>query len=129
MREESNTNRWHRLKTFAGLIAVAFAVTLALVVGNRLSTEALGVLAGAVCGVGAAIPTSLLIVAATRSRNSSNERRETSFVPSQRQGAYPPVVVINPGRDGQYNGYDRLPGLEQPPPERSFTIVGDGFTD
>jgi hypothetical protein len=54
------------LKIFAGLVAMAFAVTLAAVVGRRLSDEALAVLAGAVCGVGAAIPTSLLIVAVTR---------------------------------------------------------------
>ena len=50
--------RWGRLKVFAGVAMVVFVMTLALVVGNRLSTEALGVLAGTVCGVGAAIPTS-----------------------------------------------------------------------
>jgi len=127
MHKESKTDRWQRLKTFAGLVTVAFAVTLALVVGNRLSTEALGVLAGAVCGVGAAIPTSLLIVAVTRER--SNRRRGNSIIPSQQQGTYPPVVIINPGRDGQYRGYDQLLDLEQPPSERSFTIVGDGYTD
>lgn len=129
MREESKPNRWQRLKTFAGVIAAAFAVTLALVVGNRLSTEALGVLAGAVCGVGAAIPTSLLIVAVTRGRSIDNRAREASIAPSHRQGTYPPVVIINPGQDGQYRGYDQLPDLEQPRSERSFTIVGDGYAD
>lgn len=50
------------LKT-AGLIATAaFAITLAVLIGDRLSTEAMAVLAGAVCGVSAAIPTSLLII-------------------------------------------------------------------
>jgi len=42
---------WRRLKIFAGLVVMAFAATLAVVVGNRLSDEALAVLAGAVCGV------------------------------------------------------------------------------
>jgi hypothetical protein len=129
MREESKSNRWQRLRTFAGVIAVAFAVTLALVVGNRLSTEALGVLAGAVCGVGAAIPTSLLIVAVTRGRSTDNRPGETSIAPSHQQGTYPPVVIINPGQDGQYRGYDQLPDLEQPRSERCFTIVGDGYAD
>ena len=128
MREESKPNPWKRLKTFAGLVAVAFAVTLALIVGNRLSTEALGVLAGAVCGVGAAIPTSLLIVAVTRGRSDSKPR-EASIAPSQRQGTYPPVVIINPGQDGQYRGYDQLPDLEHPRSERSFTIVGESYAD
>ena len=40
-----------RLKIFAGLAATVFSVTLAVVIGNRLSDEALAVLAGAVCGV------------------------------------------------------------------------------
>lgn len=47
----------HRLAGFALL------VTLAVTLGSRLGDQALAVLAGAVCGVGAAIPTSLLIVA------------------------------------------------------------------
>ena len=59
MDETMNRSRGgSRLKIFAGLVALAFAVTLAVIVGNRLSDEALAVLAGAVCGVGAAIPTS-----------------------------------------------------------------------
>ena len=71
---------WGRVRIFAGLVMMAFAVTLAVVVGRRLSDEALAVLAGAVCGVGAAIPTSLLIVAVSRRRD---ERRVQPPVPHQ----------------------------------------------
>jgi hypothetical protein len=84
---QNRNNRWGRLK--------AFAVTLAAIVGNRLSDQALAVLAGAVCGVGAAIPTSLIIVAVTRWRG---ESRGTSGLnpamqsPAHQQGAYPPVA-------------------------------------
>jgi len=67
--ERANRNSgWRRLKVFVGLVVIAFSVALAAIVGNRLSDEALAVLAGAVCGVGAAIPTSLLIIAVSRRR-------------------------------------------------------------
>ena len=63
------SSRRNRLAIVAVLTVVAFAVTLALVIGHRLSDEALAVLAGAVCGVGAAIPTSLLVVVVSRRRD------------------------------------------------------------
>ncbi len=123
MNERRNyNNSWDRLKIFVGLAAVAFAVTLALVVGNRLSNEAMAVLAGAVCGVGAAIPTSLLIVMVSRRRD---ERRAPS--PAQhypQQGAYPPVVVVAPPTAQQWpNDWGRSPPLSAPT-QRQFTVVG-----
>jgi hypothetical protein len=108
-----------RLKIFAGLVALAFAVTLAVIVGSRLSDEALAVLAGAVCGVGAAIPTSLLIVAVSRRRD---ERR---VQPSAPQGPYPPVVVVAPpGVQQRPNGWNTLPPSLAAPMQRQFTVVG-----
>jgi len=71
---ENRGSSWRRLKVSVGLMALAFAVTSAVVIGNRLSDEALAVLAGAVCGVGAAIPTSLLVVAVSRWRDEPRER-------------------------------------------------------
>ena len=127
MNERGNRNSgWNRSKIFAGLVVVAFAVTLAAVVGNRLSDEALAVLAGAVCGVGAAIPTSLLIVAVSRRRD------EPRAQPSMPQGAYPhpltpPVVVVAPpgvqqrSNDWNWNG---LPPSLTAPRQREFTVVG-----
>jgi hypothetical protein len=107
------------LKIFAGLVALAFAVTLAVIVGSRLSDEALAVLAGAVCGVGAAIPTSLLIVAVSRRRD---ERR---VQPSAPQGPYPPVVVVAPpGVQQRPNGWNTLPPSLAAPMQRQFTVVG-----
>ncbi len=137
MREdrEGRENRWRRLKTFLGLVTVAFAVTLAVVVGNRLSEEALGVLAGAVCGVGAAIPTSLIVVAVSRrqSEDRSSGRVRGREMDSDPRHTYPPVVVISPQGDhpSSYgwrdtgrgsSGYRSLP--MGPPTEREFTVVG-----
>ncbi len=101
-------SRQSRLQVFAGVAATAFAVTLAVVIGNRLSEQALAVLAGAVCGVGAAIPTSLLIVAVTRRRDEKGQNLSQLGQPhrgmaryQQPQNAYPPAVVIAPPGGGQ----------------------------
>jgi len=113
---------WGRLKVFAGLVVLAFAVTLAAIVGNRLSDEALAVLAGAVCGVGAAIPTSLLVVAVSRRRD---EGRVQPSTPPVSQGVYPPVVVVAPpGVQQRPNGWNTLPPSLAAPMQRHFTVVG-----
>jgi hypothetical protein len=101
---------------------MAFAVTLAVIVSNRLSDESLAVLAGAVCGVGAAIPTSLLIVAVARRRD------EPRVQPTMPQGAYPPVVVVTPpGGQQRPNTWDAFPPALSAPMQRHFTVVGDEF--
>ncbi len=114
---------WNRVKIFGGLAAVAFAVTLALVIGSRLSDEAMAVLAGAVCGVGAAIPTSLLIVAVSRRRDEPHVQQ--SAQPGMQHGAYPPVVVVAPPGGQQWPG--NLGTISPPanaPIQRQFTVVG-----
>jgi hypothetical protein len=116
---------WGHMRVFAGLVTMAFAVTLAVVVGRRLSDEALAVLAGAVCGVGAAIPTSLLIVAVSRRRD---ERRVQP--PVSQQGPYPPVVVVAPpGGQQRPSGWNALPPSLAAPMQRHFTVVGDAPVD
>jgi hypothetical protein len=103
-------------------------VTLALVVSNRLSDEALGVLAGAVCGVGAAIPTTLIVVAVTRRRDQPDTRR----MPGQSSGdwprsnPYPPVVIVSPpaGQQPSHQNWHALPPSLSAPMQRNFTVVG-----
>jgi hypothetical protein len=125
MDERQNRNGgWSRLKIFAGLAVMAFAVTLAVIVGNRLSDEALAVLTGAVCGVGAAIPTSLLVAAVTRRRD------EPRVQPSMPQGVYPPVVVVTPPGGQQRPGeWNSLPPSFTAPMQRHFTVVGGAPVD
>jgi hypothetical protein len=121
--DDSGTAGFHSSKAALGLVALAFAVTLAVIVGNRLSDEALAVLAGAVCGVGAAIPTSLLILAIVRRKDKSEERSQTY---PQQQGAYPPVIVVAPPNVQQqpFNWNGGYPPSLAPPSQREFTIVG-----
>ena len=128
MREMGDRHRsWNRLKIVAGLMGITFAVTLALIVGNRLSDEALAVLSGAVCGVGAAIPTSLLVVMVSRWRD---ERAQPSNQPVMQHGVYPPVVVVAPPT-GQQAPRDW--GMSSPPlttpTQRQFTVVGETLTN
>ena len=113
----------NRLKIFAGLVVTAFAVALAVVVGNRLSDEALAVLAGAVCGVGAAIPTSLLIVAISRQRDEVQVQPQPQ--PAMTHSPYPPVVVVAPpGMQQGAGGWGALPSSLAAPVQRQFTVVG-----
>jgi hypothetical protein len=130
MREdrEGRESRWKRLRAFLGVVTVAFAVSLAVVVGNRLSEEALGVLAGAVCGVGAAIPTSLIVVAVSRRQSEDRSsgrtrRRETDYEP---RNNYPPVVVVSPSNPQQHRrqSWNSLPSSLSAPMDREFKVVG-----
>ena len=111
------------MKKLIALILIAFTVTLAVVVGNRMSTDAMAVVIGIVCGVGASIPTSLLIMAVTSRRETKEEQRQASF---------PPVVIVNPGHQGgqapnYYQPPSLPPALSQGGP-RQFRVIGQEDT-
>ncbi len=74
-----------------GLTILVAVVVLAVVVGQRMSTDAMAVAVGVVFGVAASIPTSLLVVAATRGRRDEGYRR-------QHEELRPPpqVIVVQP---------------------------------
>ena len=104
------------MKKVATVALIAFAVTLAVIIGKRMSTDAMAVVIGVACGVLASIPTSLLILAVSG-------RRGAREVPQRRD--YPPVVIVNPGNN--------QPRYLQPPlqapllhgQERQFRVIGD----
>lgn len=110
------------LKT-GGLIATAaFAITLAVLIGDRLSTEAMAVLAGAVCGVSAAIPTSLLIITVT-------QRHHAQTTPAPQQQFTRPVIFTVPPMPIQPPTPPPPATWENVPAQRHFTIVGDLSAD
>ena len=123
-------------KTALTVVALAFAVTMAVIVGNRLSDQALAVLAGSVCGVAAAIPTSLLILAIARWRDRPKEE-PMPFHPiapgyppyPQQYSGYPPVIVIAPPQGQLPQWGSPYPSPFGPPVEREFTVVGGEGTD
>jgi hypothetical protein len=107
------------MRKLVALILVAFAVTLAVVVGNRMSTDAMAVVIGIVCGVGASIPTSLLIMAVSSRRETKEERG---------QAGLPSVVIVNPGNQAgpapnYYQPPSLPPALSQGAP-RQFRVIG-----
>jgi anti-sigma factor RsiW len=103
---------------------LVFAVTLAIIVGKQMTTEAMAVVIGVVCGVIAGIPTSILLLVALSRRDSVRAREETAA--RQMSGAYPPVVVIQGGGTGQpalNSGYWPAPNAA-PLVSRQFHVVG-----
>jgi hypothetical protein len=114
-----------RRRVFLRLIAIVLAATLAVVATNRIGDEALAVLAGAVCGVAATIPTSLIILAVLRQREAGNDRYEEPYPHPPAHGQYPPIVVVAPpDRWQQPTGWNGLPASLPPPTQRDFTVVG-----
>ncbi len=113
-----------RLGVVLLVFTAAFGLTLAVIVGERLSDQSLAVMAGAVCGVAASIPPSLLIIWVTR-------RKQEPRMPYA--GPYPPVVVVQPPAaypPGVGEGAGRyLPPVYAPmsniPVQREFVVVGE----
>jgi hypothetical protein len=107
--------------------AVAFGVVLALIVGVRLEQAALTVLVGLACGVGASIPTSILLVALMRKQSDRRAEKRRRMVPQA-----PQVVVVTP-----HAAPHALQPGSQPeaftlpvPGQREFSIIGeDEITD
>lgn len=107
----------------------AFAITLAMLVARRLSPEAQAVLAGAVCGVVAAIPASalatVLIVKARQRDSEAKEAPAPAYQPPYDYRALQPPIVIQ-------NVPPMQPGWPQAPVEwnqhapRRFTQIGGG---
>ena len=117
-------------------VMLGFGVTLALVIGQRMTTDAMAVVLGVAVGVAASVPTSILLVALVRraqreagGRQEPSQAAQTAYaLPSQQQ---PNIIVLNPGDlQGQRHGQSAY--LPQPPAEllqdaglRRLRVVGD----
>ncbi len=108
-------------------LGVVFVGVLLVVVGKQMSAEAMAVVVGVICGVAAAIPTSLLLlVVLTRSERRRHEEEERER--RSAQGRYPPVVVIQGGTQqslpsGPHAGYWPSPA-PGPLADRQWQVVG-----
>lgn len=111
------------LKHIVTVIGLAFAITLAVMIGKRLSAEAMAVVVGIVCGMLASVPASLLLLLVLGREGHGREGRRE---PENR--AYPPVVIVQGGTPqalppGMQPGYWPMsaPGMQG---ERTFQVVG-----
>jgi hypothetical protein len=113
-------------------LMLGFGVTLALIVGQRMSTDAMSVVIGVAVGVFASVPTSVLIVALLRRERRvwHNEQPQMAPPPSYPQFQQP-VIVLNPaqllGASGSQQQYMPLPPTEfaQDAGLRRLRVVGD----
>lgn len=117
----------NRVTAIMGLGVIAFAVTLGVYVGAHLSNEAISVLTGAACGVGAMLPAVIVAGLALLRRR---EREESS---AMRQGPpqsmYPPVIVVSPPMvNPPQSGQSFIPTPPTVVP-RQFTVIGDDTLD
>ena len=117
-------------------VMLGFGVTLALVIGQRMTTDAMAVVLGVAVGVAASVPTSILLVALVRRAQRETGGRLEPAAAAQAAYALPPqqqpnIIVLNPGDMlGQRNGQSAY--LPQPPVEllqdaglRRLRVVGD----
>jgi len=116
------------MKRITVAVLLGFTVTLAVVVGHRMSGEAIAVVVGVVCGVAASIPMSVLILIVL---NRSTRQAEVAEPPygrrSAQYGASPPVVVIQggtPAPSGLLRPYYPGQTVTSEPAQRSFRIIG-----
>ena len=117
------------MKKFLFVVGVVFAVALAVVVGTRISPDAMAVIIGIICGILASIPTSVILVWVLRQRD---RQLDAQMGPGGRFGQYPPVVVVNgQGTNGYGNGYmpQALAPTSAPMGSRDFKVIGQENTE
>lgn len=116
------------MKRFLFMAGIVFVVTLAVVMGTRMSPDALAVVIGIICGVLASIPTSAMLVWVMRQRD-----KQVEMQLGQRPfgGQYPPVVVVNgQGTNGYGAAYPTaLPAGSPPVGPRNFKVIGQENTE
>ena len=118
----------NRVTAVIGLGVTAFAVTLAVYVGTRLSNEAMAVLTGAACGVSAMLPAAIIAgLALLRRREREDMLART---PPPPQSMYPPVIVVAPPTlNAPQPGVATPYTSPTPTAPRQFTIIGDDVLD
>jgi hypothetical protein len=78
------------VKLFWSFLGLAFGLALAVIIGQRMSTDAMAVVIGVVVGVVASVPTSVLMVALLRR---GQRRPDSPPAPPPYGYGYPPVQV------------------------------------
>jgi hypothetical protein len=119
------------MKKFIILAGFAFVISLGIVMGVRMSADAMAVIIGIIFGLLASIPTSIILVWVLRQRD---RQFEAQFSQGRPFGPYhPPVVVVN-GHGTNGYGYNSLPAPQLPvapasPAGRQFKVIGQDNTE
>jgi len=116
------------MRKFLAIAAITFCVAMAIVIGARISTDAMAVILGIVCGVLASVPTTLVLLWVLRQR----DRQLDAQGGQAHFGHYPPVVVVNgqgTNGHGSYLGPPMLTGTTSAPGSRDYKVVGQENTE
>ncbi|MGQ9684405.1 MAG: hypothetical protein ACUVX9_17910 [Anaerolineae bacterium] len=113
-------------KRILACCAVAFSVVLAVIVGNRMSAEAMAVVIGVVCGVAAGVPVSAIILAVNR-RPLPSTAWQAEVRPSTSVYLLPTGQVAPYRSAPDWSAYcPPYPAVAAPPaPPREFRIIGE----
>lgn len=111
------------------LVLLAFGLTLAIVIGQRMSTDAMSVVIGVAVGIAASVPTSLLLVALLRKERGAPMPQD----PPPSWGPYPPqlpmqspnVIVLDPSQFGKAQWQMPLPPPAAEAGMRRLQVIGD----
>lgn len=142
------------MNTRIALIVAAgiFLAVLATQIANRMTTDAINVAVGALCGMAASIPVSFGLVLALQRRQEQNivessapaNEDEVSSYPELPYAAsyaqyqqppqrmpYPQVIVVAPPQNGYGSPYAQAQNMNYPQlgegmQERNWKIVGEG---
>lgn len=113
------------------LALIGFAVTLAVMIANRLSDQQVALLTGVICGAGLALPLGIAIGAVVASGRHPLRSALTS--PPVSPPASPPIIYMTPPSPAPYTPAAPLRAIEMiersEPPRRSFKVIGDGDFD
>ncbi len=85
------------MKKVLPLLMLGFGVALAVIIGQRMSTDAMAVVIGVAVGVAASVPTSLLLVALLR-RERRSYRDEPPPQPAYPSFQQPNFIVLDPAQ-------------------------------
>lgn len=129
-----------RYKTILLAVFVVFAVSLAVVAGKRLSSEAMAVIVGVVAGVAAGVPASLVVVWVALRARPGEARVVEEYRP---EASAPKIIVVAPPSAAQSfsapaGGNSYQPAFAALPPAyalphgaepRSFIVIGGDEED
>lgn len=110
-------------KVVIALIGV-FILALCITVAKRMSSDAMAVVVGMVCGVAASIPTSLLMLLLAR-RDDAENAPASAGMPQ-----VPNIMIVNPPMPNPGLYYPNASGMAYLPPAasgsaRQFEILGE----
>ena len=118
------------MKRYLIAFSLIVVMTLTLIVGFRLSEDAIAVIIGIGLGVLATLPTTLVLIYFVMHRGTGQSQHQADQpygLPNHHQ---PPVIIVNGGQ--QQPGLPstiQTPYTMSLPSQRSFTVVGEEKID